>query len=336
MRKGAQLIFFAGILLFLFMLSSLLMMSNALQDSSHFSEFYLGLLIFNAIGLLALIVLIAINLRRLIQQLRRRIAGTRMTIRMVTMFTILAVTPVLIVYYFSLDFLIRGIDNWFDLRVEQALDDSLELSRLSLDTRMRELLQKTQQAAERISAASETSIPFELDDMRVQTGAMELTLFTRQGGIIASSTGDPSLLVPDRPNETILLQLQQGNSYAGLDTIRNAGLSIRIVVNVPATSIGAEPRIIQGLYSISERVNELANSVQSSFVKYKELAYLREQLKKSFVIVLTLVLLFSIFSAVWAAFYSARLLVEPVRNLAEGTRAVADGNYETQLPVSMI
>ncbi len=332
MKKGGQLIFFAGILLFLFMLSSLLMMSNALQTSSHFSEFYLGLLFFNTLGLLVLVVLISINLRRLIQQLQKRLAGARMTIRMVAMFTILSVTPVLIVYYFSLDFLIRGIDNWFDLRVEQALDDSLELSRLSLDRRMRDLLKKTEQAAEKIAGTTETSIPFDLDDLRVQTGAREITLLTRQGGIIASSTDDPTQLVPDRPNETIILQLQQGNSYVGLDTIRNTGLSIRVVANVPDTGIG-EARIIQGLYSISERVNELANNVQNSFVKYKELAYLREQLKKSFVIVLTLVLLFSIFSTVWAAFYSARRLAEPVRNLAKGTLAVADGDYDTQLPV---
>lgn len=333
MRKGGQLIFFAGIFLFLFMLSSLLMMSNALQDSSHFSEIYLGLLIFNTLGLLVLVVLISVNLRRLIQQLQKRLPGARMTVRMVTMFTILSVTPVLIVYYFSLDFLIRGIDNWFDLRVEQALDDSLELSRLSLDRRMRELLKKTEQAAEKIAMTPEASIPFDLDELRVQAGAKEFTLLTRQGGIIASSSDDPTRLVPERPSETILLQLQQGNSYAGLDTIRNTGLSIRVVVNVPETNIASETRIIQGLFTISERINQLANSVQNSFVKYKELAYLREQLKKSFVIVLTLVLLFSIFSTVWAAFYSARLLAEPVRNLAKGTRAVADGNYDTQLPV---
>ena len=250
MRKGGQLIFFAGIFLFLFMLSSLLMMSNALQDSSHFSEIYLGLLIFNTLGLLVLVVLISVNLRRLIQQLQKRLPGARMTVRMVTMFTILSVTPVLIVYYFSLDFLIRGIDNWFDLRVEQALDDSLELSRLSLDRRMRELLKKTEQAAEKIAMTPEASIPFDLDDLRVQAGAKEFTLLTRQGGIIASSSDDPTRLVPERPSETILLQLQQGNSYAGLDTIRNTGLSIRVVVNVPETNIASETRIIQGLFTL--------------------------------------------------------------------------------------
>ena len=100
------------------------------------------------------------------------------------------------------------------------------------------MLKKTEQAAEKIAGTTETSIPFDLDDLRVQTGAREITLLTRQGGIIASSTDDPTQLVPDRPNETIILQLQQGNSYVGLDTIRNTGLSIRVVANVPDTGIG--------------------------------------------------------------------------------------------------
>lgn len=333
MKKSGTLILAAGLLLFVFMLLSLLMMSNALQDSSHFSRFYLVLLIFNILGILCLLVLITLNLLRLIRQLRDRIPGTRMTIRMVGMFTLLSVTPVLIVYYFSLDYLNRGIDNWFDLRVEQALGDSLELSRLSLDTRMRELLKKTEQIAGELTNIPDAAIPFEIDDMRFNSRAKELTLLSRQGSIIASSSDSPSHLVPDRPDETVLLQLQQGNSYAGLDTIGDEGLHIRVVVNVPGKSLKGDEKIVQALYSVSDRMNNLADSVQDSFVKYNELSYLRERLKISFVLNLTLVLLFSIFSAVWAAFYSARRLAEPVTNLARGTRAVAAGDYATQLPV---
>jgi nitrogen fixation/metabolism regulation signal transduction histidine kinase len=333
MRKSGQLIFITGVILFILMLGSLLMMSNALQDSSHFSDFYLGLLIFNTLGLLILVILISLNLKRLIKQLRNRIPGARMTIRMVAMFTVLSVTPVLVVYYFSLDFLIRGIDNWFDLRVEQALNDSLDLSRQSLDTRMRDLSRRTAQMAEELSDITDVAMPFEIDDMRIKSGAKELTLLTRQGAIISSSADDPFHLVPDRPNETILLQLQQGSSYAGLDTLRNDGLHIRVVVNIPIYGMESEARILQALYPVSGRINQLAESVQDSFIKYKELSYLREQLKKSFVIILTLVLLFSIFTTVWAAFYSARRLAEPVRNLARGTQDIAEGKYTTQLPV---
>lgn len=334
MKTKGRPILLTGILLFSFMLLSLQMMSMALEDSDRFGNLYSYLLVFNTLGLIILITLIVLNFRRLARELKNKVAGSVMTVRMVVMFSILSITPVLVLYYFSLDFLLRGIDNWFDLRVEQALDDSLELSRLALDGRMRELLKQTTQIAEELKDTSDAASPFEIDEMRSRRAAEELTLLTRQGSIIASSTGEGLSLVPDRPDETILLQLQQGNSYVGLDPVKDTGLFIRVVVNVPQFGGDKRRRIVQALFPVTQRMNELAASVQAAFVEYKELSYLREQLKLSFIMILTMVLLFSIFSVVWAAFYTAKKLAAPVRDLAEGTRAVADGDYTKQLPVT--
>ena len=333
MKKGEKLITFIGLCLFIFMLSSLLMMSKSLQNSELFDRFYLGLLLFNALGLISLSILIILNLKRLIRQLKNRVIGARMTIRIVVLFSLLSVTPVLIVYYFSLDFLHRGIDSWFDLRIEQALDDSLELSRLALDVRMRELLNTTEKIAEELSDTNDVELPSHIDQIRDRINADELTLLTRKGAIVVSSSEDTKSLIPDTPEETILLQLIQNNSYIGIDLIENKGLVIRAVVNVPMIGIGSTEKIIQALFPMSERMNQLSENVQTSFIEYKELSYLREQLKFSFIIILTLVLLFSVFSAVWAAFYSARTLAAPIKDLAQGTRAIAKGNYNTKLPV---
>ena len=331
--SGGRLILLTGVLLFGCMLASLLIMSKALQNSVQTDQFYFSLLIFNALGLLTLIILIGLNIRGLIKQARERVAGARLTVRMVTMFVILSVTPVLVLYYFSLDFLYRGIDSWFDLRVEHALEDSLELSQLALKIRMKELLKQSEKMAEEISWTNDAMIPFEIDQFRNNSGADEMTVMTRQGTIIGSSSANPNNLVPDLPDETVLFQVLQGNSYIGMDTVRNAGLSFRVVVNVPNSGISNEARIIQALYPLTERVNNLAQSVQSAFTQYGELSYLREQLKLSFILILTMVLLFSIFSAVWAAFYSARKLAAPIRDLAEGTKSVAEGDYHTRLRV---
>jgi len=333
MKRGEKLITFIGLCLFIFMLSSLLMMSKSLQNSELFDRFYLGLLLFNALGLISLSILIILNLKRLIRQLKNRVIGARMTIRIVVLFSLLSVTPVLIVYYFSLDFLHRGIDSWFDLRIEQALDDSLELSRLALDVRMRELLNTTEKIAEELSDTNDAELPSYIDQIRDRINADELTLLTRKGAIVVSSSEDTRSLVPNTPEETILLQLIQNNSYIGIDLIENKGLVIRAVVNVPMIGIGSTEKIIQALFPMSERMNQLSENVQTSFIEYKELSYLREQLKFSFIIILTLVLLFSVFSAVWAAFYSARTLAAPIKDLAQGTRAIAKGNYNTKLPV---
>lgn len=333
MKSEKNLILLIGIGLFIFMLMSLLMMSQTLQNPELFDRYYSSLLIFNALGLISLVILILVNLKRLIRQLKNHVIGSRMTVRMVMIFSLLSVTPVLIVYSFSLDFLHRGIDSWFDLRVEQALDDSLELSRLALDVRMRELLNTTEKIAEELSETSDAELPFDIDQIRERINANELTLLTRKGRIIASSSNDIKNLVPEIPDDTIVLQLSQTSSYIGLDVIKNTELLIRAVASLPTTELNKEARIAQALFPISERINDLTESVQSSYIEYKELSYLREQLKISFIIILTLVLLFSVFSAVCAAFYSAKKLSAPVKDLAEGTQAIAEGNYNTRLPV---
>lgn len=316
------------------LLVSLVLMSNATQGSARFGQLYSVLLVINALGLIALAGLIAWNLFTLLRQVRQGRAGARLTIRTVAVFVILSVTPVLVVYYFSLQFLHRGIDSWFDVRIERALDDALELSRTALGVRMRELLSHTEVVAGDLVDTSEDRIAISLDDGRRLSGASEFTLIGANGHIIASSSRDPTLIVPHRPSDAILMQLRQSGTYIGLDPIGDTGLHVRVVVSLPENLTTAEPRILQALYPVAERTSALAETVQSTYAKYRELAYLRKPLKTSFTLTLSLVLLLSLFAAVWAAFYSARRMVAPLRDLAEGTRAVADGDYETQLPES--
>ena len=344
----------AASLLSLLLLGSLILMSSGIRNSGSFGAMYSALLLLNSVGLLTFIGLIAINVRRLTKQLRRREAGARLTLRMLVIFVTLAVFPVLVVYGFSLDFLRRGIDSWFDVEIDRALNDSLELSRAALDLRMRELLGQTEQMAYEIAqgtsspaplnlnvlrnpdativANSPTPAPRDLDLLRERSGAEELALLTREGRLLGSSTG-ATAIVPNLPPEAIVLQVRQGRSYIGLDPIRDAGLYVRVAVNVPEVSVGSGRRILHALFPIATRLNRLADSVESAYAEYNELSYLRDKLKLSFAMTLTLVLLFSIVTAVWAAFYSARRLVQPVRDLAAGTAAVADGDYETSLPV---
>lgn len=334
MRAGEARIFWVSMGLFLFVLASLIMMSFALHDAREFSRHYDILLISNLSGLLLLILLIGLNFRYLFKQRRDRVAGSQLTVRMVITFTALAVTPILILYTFSINFLYRGVDSWYDLRMERALDDSLALSRLALDIRMRELLTVTSASADELAKMPSENIPFELGNVRARIAAEELILLDRAGDILSSSAAEPGRVVPTQLDELVLFQLQRDDSYIGLDSLGRNRLVVRVAINIPGADIEGGGRIMQALFPIPTKMGELSASVQAALVKHKELSYLHENLKISLVIVLTLVLLFSIFSAVWAAFYSARRISKPVHDLAKGTQAVARGEYHTRLPIS--
>lgn len=321
------------VLLFLLLLTSLYIMSAATQNSEVFGRLYSLVLGINILALMLLLALIGRNLISLISRYRLRAAGSRLTVRLVIMFVILAVAPISILYYFSLQFLHRGIDSWFDFRIEQALEDALELGRTSLDSRLRELLRQTRLQIDTLSNENDASASLMLHEMRERSEAMELTLLTLSGRVISSSSVDPSTVLPTLPNTAILQQLRRGLDYAALEPIRDRGLHMRIVMLVPNPDPLGEPRMLHALYAVPERLDHLATSVQAAYTQYKELAFLREPLKYSFTLTLSLVLLLSLLTAVWAAFFSARRLVAPISDLAEGTRAVAAGDYDKRLPM---
>ncbi len=322
------------VLLVALLILSLSLMGTATQAYTEFGRIYSALLLTNTAALILLIGLIAGHLLRLIARYRRNEAGSRLTVRLVLMFVILAATPVSVVYYFSLDFLHRGIDSWFDVRIEHALDDAIELSRASLDGRSRELLRQTEQAAEQLTGLTDSMAALRLDDLRRANHATEAALFTSKGRILAISSTDPSTLVPVMPHDGVLGRTRQNTSYVGLDPLADGRLHVRTAAPVPSNDPLAEPRLLQILYPVSPRINELADGVQSAYAHYRELTFLREPLKDSFTLTLSLVLLLSILAAVWTAFLAARRLTQPISDLAEGTRAVAEGDLSRRLPVT--
>ena len=269
------------LVLFILLLMSLSLMSDATNNSERFGQLYSWLLLINALGLVVLVGLIGSNLYWLVSQYRARAPGAQLTSRLVVTFVILAVVPISVVYYFSLQYLQRGIDSWFDVQIEQALDDALELGRRALDVRLNDLLRVTEKIADEIADMSPATIPIGLYDMRVLGGAAELTLFGLDGRIIASSSVEGADIVPERPNQQVMMSLSQGRSYVGIDPVGETGLHVRAVVPVLVTKSGAEPQTLQALYRIPRRLDVLADNVESQIVRYKKLAYLRTPLKYS-------------------------------------------------------
>lgn len=315
-----------------FMVLSMSFLSAATENSSQFGRLHLVLVVVNVLGLIVLVGLIGVNIIRLIRQNQRKAIGSQLTTRLVLIFVLLSVAPVLIVYYFSLGFLQRGIDSWFDVRVEKAMADVLELSQSSLDLRMRDMLRSTRTMSKSLTDVPDSLVLLTLNDMRNESNATELTLLTKSGLVIASSTADTTAIIPKRPDDTIINEVNQNKSYVGLAPVSDLGLHVRVAVDVQTLGAQMESRILYALFPIAGRINELANSVEMSLVDYKKLTYLRKPLKYSFILTLSLVLLVSLLTAVWAAFFSAQRLVAPIRILAVGTRAVASGNYDKKLP----
>jgi two-component system, NtrC family, nitrogen regulation sensor histidine kinase NtrY len=310
-------------------LLALHLMSDAVQRSDQLSRVFVPLLGVVLIGLSMLALLLVINLVKLVRRYRRQAAGSRLTGRMVLMFAVIALVPVSVVYYYSLSFLLRGIDSWFDVRLDQAMKDALELNKASLAMNQRLLVKYTQGLISDIHDSSDPGLALDLVDLRDKAGARELTLMRDNGQLLAFSSEDPTKLVPDLPSQEVLQQLRDGSQYVTLYPRSPSELLIRVLVRDPK----GRPLLLQALFPTSEHVSRLSARLEDAYNRYRELAYLRQSLKFSFTLTLSLVVIFSLMTALIAAFHSARRLVAPVADIAQGTRAVAEGDFSTQLPV---
>ena len=312
---------------------SLYTISDATSNSATFGKYYNWLIFFNLMGLVGLLALIAYNVYRLFVQYRLKTIGSRLTARMIGVFVLLTIIPVSIVYYFSLSFLHRSIDSWFDVGIEIALEDSLKLGRSAVDLRKREALNKTLQIALDVSRVEDEILIVYLDEARERLNANELTLVDHDQSIIASSSIDSTEL-PTALSLTDLGELDANTHYLKLEDDPVYGLAIRIGVLVQSLDATEKAKTLQALFPFTDRLNELTVGVQAAFDKYKELSVLRNPLKTSFTLALSMIWLLSVLSAIWIAFVSARKLVSPINDLVEGTRSVAAGDYEKQLKVS--
>lgn len=317
------------LIVFGLILFSLHWMSTASQDESGLGEYYSWLFLINTGGGVLMLGLVVANVYELIRQVRKSKAGARLSMRMVSLFVLLSIAPALIVFYFSTRFLYQSIDSWFDVQIDQAMEDALELSRASLDQRMAEMLAQTTHMAESLAQMPDSIVPIGLEELRERSDAIHMIVISTSGRILASNSSDPELIVPNLPDQTILTQLEHGESYVGLEYLGDDELQVRTTAIVP----GIEPRYLQALFPVPLRIQSLSTSVESAYGRYKERNYLRDSLKLSFLLTLSLVLLLSLLAAIWVAFVSIRAIVAPVRNLALGTLAVGSGDYEQRLPV---
>src|SRR6202790_1282208 len=310
---------------------ALFMLASAAQNSDKFEKWLPWLLLINITGMLTLAVLLAGKLARLVRDYRRHVPGSRLKGRTVAIFSALAVAPILVVYYFSLQFLNRGIDSWFEIEVSQGLKDTRELSHAALEVRVREFLQHTQSVAHELSPLSDFELIGTLDRERRESTALEFTVVGAQAQILATSSDRPMDTLPVPATDEMMLQLRRGRPYVSLDTDSVGGYLIRAAAPLDASSGGA--RVLIALYPVPQQLSQLADTVQRSYTQYANLVQLRRPLKSTFVLILTFVVLMSLIAAVNGAFFAAQRLVQPVQDLIAGTRAVAKGNYDTRLPL---
>jgi len=316
--------FLGGLLLYL--------LARASANTDLFSRNYYILLGLAGSLALSLTLLVGYQLLQLRGKIKARVFGAKLTLRLAVFFTLIAVLPGLLVYAVSVQFLSKSIESWFDVKVEKALEGGLSLGRSALDKGLLELTKKGKFIALVLTEQPPAQHTETLIRLVQEGTAQDAALFADNGKVLsfANNIHKPA---PDKPDAAMLREVRKLDEYSMIDTQPDNSLIFRVLVMVKPGSQSHETRILQIMQPVPKDLSDNAEMVQSVSRDYKQLSISRLGLKRLYGITLTLSLLIVLLSAVSAAFFISNRLSAPLAALAEGTRAVAQGDFTQHHPV---
>ncbi len=312
----------------------LFLLATASADTSLLARHYPLLLGLNAALALLLAALVSYQLLLLAMRYRARVFGTRLTLRLVARFALLAVVPGLIVYAVSLLFITRSIESWFDVKVDAALEGGIRLGQGAIDQMLNDLQTKGRAMASELADQPPTQQVVVLNRLREGAGVQDAVIVTGGGRLVASASMDLNQFVPELPTPQALRQARLERSVSGIDAPTGKGMAVRVLLPIDRFVIGDETRFLQLRQTVPESFARSAEAVEAAYRDYRELALSRDGLKQIYVVTLTFALLMALFVAVAIAVNQSNLLSQPMANLAQATQAVARGDFSHPAPVT--
>jgi len=304
----------------------LFLLATAGANTEFLERRYRLLLAINIVFVLFLMVVVGYLLWRFRRRLKSGVFGSRLALRLLLIFSLMAILPGALVYTVSVQFLEKSIESWFDVKVDRALEGGMNLGQTMLENLLGELQKKAQTAA---LALSDPLVPplVTLNELLLQSQIQEATLFNQEGKVIAFASENNLSLFPEMPNAAVMRHIRIQKAYSSIETVAEKGLYLRVVAPVNVLSLKEDIRVLQLLQPVPVQLAQDAETVQLGYQDYQELSLSRQGLTRLYSVTLTLTLLLSLFSALAAASLLSERLSAPLGMLAEGTRAVAQGDY---------
>ena len=280
---------------------------------------------------LILMLVVGYQLLLLRRRLNARVFGSKLTLRLVLLFALVAVLPGALVYAVSVQFLSRSIESWFDVRVEKALEGGLSLGRANLDNMLKDLRRKGESMTLVLSERTTPRQLATLNGLREQAAVNEATLLRTDGSVIAFSSADAASLVPELPSPSVVRGVRMQQPYTAIEALGEGGLQLRVLL--PVNDVSGATLLLQLIQPVPPSLARDAQTVQEIYRDYQELSLSRLGLKRLYGLTLTLSLLLALLSALLLAILLSQRLSAPLGVLAAGTRAVAQGDFRLRQTV---
>ena len=286
----------------------------------------------NLVVLLPLGLVLVVRLVRVWVERRRGSAGSRLHVRLVVLFGVVAVTPAIVVAVFATFFFNLGIQAWFNDRVRTALHESLQASQGYLEEHRNHIRADAVGMSNDLLRAMDelqndlNGFGHVLYDQTVLRGLAEAVIYEPTTSQVIASTGAMGGFGADPPPDWALGLARSGDvAVFGEETKRVRAL-VQMDTKPPLMLLITRP--------VDSAILDHMSRTEESVAEYDRLDERSTGLQITFVLIFAVVALLVLSAAVLIGLLLANQIARPIGRLIGAAERVRAGDLSTRVPES--
>jgi two-component system nitrogen regulation sensor histidine kinase NtrY len=292
----------------------------------------------NIILILLLIFLVIRNLVKLIFERKREVLGAKLRTKLVVAFISLSLVPTFLLFFVAVGFITNSVEHWFKAQVEQSLQGSLEVAQ----TYYRDFAKNTVSSAQQIGRHltrqgllnKETGLaPLRevLELKRQEYHLSTLGLFFKGGEGFIRVEDSTLKAISITPPRDLLEVGFSGKEVSRTLPVGEGEMITGIAPIFHPSNRGEVIGVVAASHFIPKSLAGKMREISQAFVDYKQLKVLKKPIKFSYMMALLMATLLIVFSAIWFGIRLARDITVPIKELAEATHRIAEGDLNVRI-----
>ena len=337
-RERILMLVISALAIALTVLASQLSARKELPISSNILVY--GLTSINIILILLLLFLIVRNVFKLFSERRKGVIGSRLRNKLVAAFVGLSLVPTILLFLFAINFLSYSIEFWFNIKIGDGLARSLEVAQ-EYYTQGQELARFH---ARQISADITKNRLYEDDKNDYLQSLLSQRQKSYKVGRLEAyfDFADKSIVFTDDENPALtsveLSAKMKEDIYSGKEVSTIAPVaSGEVIVGVAPVFSYAVPTEVIGRVSVSYGVPQgfvdKLRVIADASEQYGQIKFMKNPIKMSYVMIMSIVTLVIIFLATWFGLSLAKSITNPIQDLVTATNRITQGDLDSRIKV---
>ena len=299
-----------------------------------------GLTSINIILILLLLFLIVRNVFKLFSERRKGVIGSRLRNKLVAAFVGLSLVPTILLFLFAINFLSYSIEFWFNIKIGDGLARSLEVAQ-EYYTQGQELAKFH---ARQISMDITKNRLYDDDKSDYLQSLMSQRQKSYKVGRLEAyfDFADKNIVFTDdgvtAPEAVELSPKMKEDIYSGKEvSIISPAASGEVIVGVvPVFSYAVASEVIGRVsvsYAVPQEFVDKLRIVADASEQYGQIKFMKNPIKMSYVMIMSIVTLVIIFLATWFGLSLAKSITNPIQDLVTATNRITQGDLDSRIEV---